>query len=320
MTSPEASEATSLPVPAWVVGGSGLLGSAVRRALHTERIPVLTSSVPWTDPDAAVEVLLRDAERLPEDGWWLAWCAGSAVVASSPDAVEGELRVIREFLDRWQPSPGAPGSRAIFLASSAGAVYAGSEEPPFTEETPPAPVSPYGHAKLEAEGLFTAFGRRTGTPVLLGRLSNLFGPGQDLTKPQGLVSQLCGAQLTGRPLSLYVPLDTMRDYLYVDDAGWMVVAGLRAVAQRGGVHVKVMASGRSMTISEVVGEIRRVTRRRPPVVTQPSPNARYQVHDLRVRSVSWPDLDGEVRTTFGAGIGACLAAVNASLRCPTEGS
>lgn len=318
MTSRETGGST--PVPAWVLGGSGLLGSAVRRALRTERIPVLTSKVPWTDHDAAVETLLRDAGRLPGDGWWLAWCAGSAVVASPQEVVDRELRVIEEFLARWHPLPGTAGSRAVFLASSAGAVYAGSEDPPFTEETRPAPLSPYGHGKLAAERLFTDFGRRTGTPVLLGRLSNLFGPGQDLAKQQGLVSQLCGAQLRGRPLSLYVPLDTMRDYLYVDDAGGMVLAGLRAVAGRGGVHVKVMASGRSMTINEVVGEIRRVTRRRPPVVTQPSPNARFQVRDLRVRSVSWPDLDGQVRTTFGAGIGAYVEAVNASLRCPTEGS
>jgi UDP-glucose 4-epimerase len=249
-----------------VVGASGLLGSAVRRAFETTRTPVLTSR------------------------------------------------------KRWHPDPGVPGSRALFFASSAGGVYAGSADPPFTEATTPVPISPYGRAKLAAEEMFVAFAERVGIPLLVGRISNLYGPGQNLDKPQGLVSQLCKAHATGTPLSLYVPLDTMRDYIYTDDAGAMVAGGLEAVASAGeGVHLKLLATGRSITVNEVVGEVRRVTRHRPPVVTQPSPVARFHVHDLRLRSTAWPDLSGHALTTFGAGIGACLEAVNVSLRCPKEG-
>jgi UDP-glucose 4-epimerase len=305
----------------WVVGGSGLLGSAVRRALTTARNPVLTFPIPWDDPEAAVRALLEAAARLPDQGWWIAWCAGSGVIASSPEEIESEQWVLETFLDRWQPTPGAPGSRAIFFASSAGGVYAGSADPPFTEATVPHPISPYGEAKLKAEATFTAFSRRTGIPLLVGRISNLYGPGQNLDKPQGLVSQLCKAHATGKPLSLYVPLDTMRDYIYTDDAAAMVVGGLRAVAAAGtGVHLKLMVTGRSVTVNEVVGEVRRVTRHRPPVVSGQSPIARFQRSDLRMRSIAWPPLDGYVLTPFGAGIGACLAAVTDSLRCPKEGN
>jgi UDP-glucose 4-epimerase len=228
--------------------------------------------------------------------------------------------VIGELLDRWHPGEGTTGSRAVFFASSAGGVYAGSTDPPFTEATTPAPISPYGRAKLAAERMFVDFAERERIPLLVGRISNLYGPGQNLDKPQGLVSQLCKAEATGTPLSLYVPLDTMRDYLYTDDAGAMVVDGLEAVASAGdGTHLKLLVSGRSVTVNEVIGEVRRVTRRRPPVVTQPSPVARFQVHDLRLRSTAWPALDGRALTPLGAGIGACLEAVNASLRCPRKG-
>ena len=94
----------------------------------------------------------------------------------------------------------------------------GHPEPPFTEHTEPAPISPYGRAKLRSEEIATAFAVRTSTALLVGRLANLYGPGQNLDKPQGLISQLCRAQLTRQPLSVSVPLDTMRDYLFVDDA------------------------------------------------------------------------------------------------------
>lgn len=302
----------------WVVGASGLLGSAVGRALAREQLPVLTSVVPWTEPEEAVRALLATAASLPDSGWRIAWCAGSGVIASSQEEIDRELGVLREFLARWQPEAGAPGSRAVFFASSAGGVYAGSTNPPFTEASTPRPISPYGHAKLAAEEIWTGFARRTGIPLLVGRISNLFGPGQNLDKPQGLVSQLCKAHATGKPLSLYVPLDTMRDYLYTDDAGSMVVAALEAVAAEGGVHLKLIVTGRSVTINEVVGEVRRVTRHRPPVVSQPSDVARFQVPDLRMRSVAWPHLDGYVRTPFGAGIGACVEAVNATMRRAQE--
>lgn len=300
----------------WVVGGSGLLGSAVSRAVTDANGELLAARVPWSDTDAAIEALLALAAELPEDGWRLAWCAGAGVVATGAEHFERELAVITGFLERWQPRRGT--SQAVFLASSAGGVYAGSARPPFTELSETVPLSPYGHAKLRVEAAFTAFSERTGIPLLIGRISNLYGPGQDLNKGQGLVSLLCRAHLTGSPLDVYVSLDTIRDYLFTDDAAAMALAGADAVAGAGGVHVKLLASGQSMTIGAVLGEVRRVTRRRPPIVTRTSRAARYQTSDLRMRSVAWPPLQGLARTSFSVGIASCLAAVEATLRCPQE--
>ena len=157
------------------------------------------------------------------------WCAGAGVVGTSQEALDAELSVLRGFLEGWHPR-----DSAFFFASSAGGVYAGSAGPPFTEETTPVPLAPYGHAKISAEQLTREFSARTGVPVLAARISNLYGPGQDISKPQGLVSQLCRAQLTRQPLSVYVSLDTMRDYLYVDDAARMSVAALDALVGTGG--------------------------------------------------------------------------------------
>lgn len=305
--------AGSSPV-SWVVGGSGLLGSALRRRAELEHLAVTASPVPWDDPDRAVEALLEQASRLPVYGWRLAWCAGGAVVASDEDRLAAEVAVIAEFLKRWQP--GAAPGRAIFVASSAGGLYAGSSNPPFSEDTVPAPVAPYGHAKLEVERLFSAFAGEHGIPLLIGRISNLYGPGQNLGKGQGLISMLCRAHVTGEPLSIYVPRDTMRDYLYVDDAADMILAGLDLVAAAGGEHVKILASGSSVTIGELIGELRRITRVSPPVLSGQSDAARFQVLDLRMRSTAWPVLQDRVQTSLAAGMASCLAAVEANLRCP----
>jgi UDP-glucose 4-epimerase len=289
---------------AWVVGAGGLLGSAVCRRLIALGHEVRATTVPWGDRDGSVEALLAGAGELPVSGWEVYWCAGAGVVGSSQADLDNEIAVLEDFLARWEPAE-APW-RGFFLASSAGGVYAGSRGAPFTEHTDPAPISPYGLAKLRSEEIVTAFAVRTGIALLVGRISNLYGPGQDIGKAQGLITQLCRAQLTRQPLSVYVSLDTMRDYLFVDDAAAMVVAGTEAVTARGRRALKVLASEQSSTIGAVLGDLHRITRRRPPVVQGTSANARFQVRDLRLRSVAWPHTASLARTPMMAGIAATL--------------
>lgn len=294
------------PRSAWVLGAGGLLGGAVARRLKALGREVHTTTVPWKAQATAVDALLRAAEQLPGGDWEVFWCAGAGVVGSSQDELDIELAVLEGFLGAWEPGEGTHG---LFLASSAGGVYAGATGPPFTEHTEPAPISPYGWAKLRSEEIATEFAVRTGTALLVGRLANLYGPGQDIGKGQGLITQLCRAQLTRQPLSVYVSLDTRRDYLFVDDAAAMVVAGLDAVTLRAARALKVLASERSTTIGAVLGDLHRITRRRPPVVLGTSANARFQVRDLRLRSVAWPHTSSLARTPMVAGMAATLTSL-----------
>ena len=143
----------------------------------------------------------------------------------------------------------------------------------------------------------------------MGRLSNLYGPGQDLAKPQGLISQLCRAQLTGSRSGMYVSLDTARDYLFVDDAAAMVVGMLDHAAAVGGRHTKILASGQATTLASLLGVLKQVTKRRPQLVLGASPLARFQTRDLRFRSVAAPDLQPGCRTTLPAGVAATYASL-----------
>ena len=144
-----------------------------------------------------------------------------------------------------------------------GGVYAGSSGPPFTEESAVAPLAPYGHQKLRIEA--TAAERSLsvhGVPTVVGRLTNVYGPGQDLGKAQGLVSQLAKASILRKPISLYVSLDTIRDYIFVDDAAAVIVAahsttrpgGRPRDADRATRLVKIIGSGAPLTIAALLGE------------------------------------------------------------------
>lgn len=308
------------PPLTWIIGSGGLLGGAVARATARPSDPPLRVGVPWSDPDAAVAALGKTSGQLVRRGrpWRVAWCAGAGVLGTTAEQLAGEAQVLSGFLSALeaQLESQVDGRRlaGMFLASSAGGVYAGSAGTPFTEATTPRPISPYGEAKLRTEQLASEFANRTGTPLLIGRIANLYGPGQDLSKPQGLISQLCRAHLTRQPLSIYVPLDTGRDYLYVDDAARLVHAGLDWLGRVGGIHVKILASQRSTTVAAVLSELRRITKRRPEVVLGSSPLARFSARDLRFVSVVCPELDRCVRTTLATGVAATLESLGHELR------
>ncbi len=201
-----------------------------------------------------------------------------------------------------------PAAGAVFVASSVGGVYAGAHDAPYTELHEPAPTSAYGRAKLAGEQVAHDFAAATGVPVVIGRITNLYGPGQDLRKPQGLISHLCRAHLTRTPISIYVSLDTIRDYLYVDDCADLIVdalAGAAAFAAADGrAVVKILGAHQGVTIGTLLGEFRRVFKRTPWVLLGTSPNARYQAGDLRIRSVVWPELDRRPMTSLPAGMAA----------------
>lgn len=291
-----------------LVVGQGLLGAQVARAAAARGERVHGVRVPWGDHAAALDALLEaGAAVAAEDPEWdLAWCAGAGVVATAAEALDAEVALFRDVVDRLRPVP-----RTFFLASSAGGLYAGAAGPPFTEDTEPQPLAPYGRAKLameEAARVLAAAGSR----VLLGRIANLYGPGQDLAKPQGLISQLCLTHVTGKPMQLYVSFDSLRDYVYVDDAADLVLAMLARgrTLPPGEVVTKVLATGSAASVGSLVDACVRAFRRRPHVV-QCATTGGAQVLDLRLRSRVWPDLDTALRTPLVVGLRATADDVEA---------
>ncbi len=296
--------------PTWVVGAGGLLGRALVRRLRGRGSAVVVGSIPWGDPAAAEQALRLGFDRLTTlaagGPWRVAWCAGAGVTGTSAAVLDQEVATYTSALD-WIAGVGSvPTGSGLFMASSAGGVYAGTGQAPFSERDVAAAISPYGSAKLRMEAVTTDFAQATGAAVLIGRIANLYGPGQNLAKPQGLISHLCRAQLSGKPISIYVPLDTTRDYLYVDDCADIVADGLDRVAHTaGGLPViKIIASQQGVTIGALLAECRRIFKRAPRVVLGSSPFARYQVRDLRLRSRVWPELDRRTLAPLGSGIKA----------------
>jgi UDP-glucose 4-epimerase len=203
----------------WVIGSGGLLGSALR---HTVVDSFDAKPIRWGDQDESGEDLKANlkvftAQLDPNHPWRIIWAAGQATVSSSEDKCRNELTTFSEFVNHVQEHLTTAGR--FFLTSSAGGVYAGSSDPPFNAESVPVPTSAYGRLKLDQEKILTVtFKGRVDVHTTIGRISNLYGPGQNLGKLQGLISHLILAALSKRAMNMFVPLDTIRDFLFVEDA------------------------------------------------------------------------------------------------------
>ncbi|BBY00481.1 NAD-dependent epimerase/dehydratase family protein [Mycobacterium seoulense] len=283
----------------WIVGRGGLLGGAVSRAMGPKFVEF---PVPWENHVTAVGVLDSDLDRFiraaGNDDWSLVWAAGAGVVGSTPDQLTAETRLLSHLASRMRDARPA-GRGALFFSSSAGGIYAGSIHPPFSESTPPRPLSPYGQMKLAQEEILRTTLEGC-VPIVIGRFSNLAGPGQNLSKQQGLVSQLCRAAVTRQSLNIFVPMETLRDYLYVDDAAAMVRALVEnAVHKQPSAPVlRNISSQRPVSVCTVVRTVQQVAHRTVRIALGSSPSSKYQVRDLRLSTHFPHEVQGLAITPF----------------------
>jgi UDP-glucuronate 4-epimerase len=104
------------------------------------------------------------------------------------------------------------GVRVVFTSSSS--VYGEAERYPTPEDTPPAPVSPYGITKLTCEHLARTYGRSFGLDAVVLRYFNAFGPRQ---RPDMAFTKVIRALAMGEPFHLYGDGEQSRGWTYVDD-------------------------------------------------------------------------------------------------------
>ena len=273
----------------WTIGSGGLVGRSIDRALPNS---FQASAIPWRDSQARLSVLSDSTsvffDHVGRDAWCIVWAAGAGTVGSDERSLEEETSAVQDFAstladtlsDRsHQTSPGL-----CVLISSAGGVYAGSPDPPHSTHSTPCPISSYGAAKLAQERAW----RGTLSPVcptLTIRLSNVYGEGQRLDKRQGLISQLAYSAATRQPLRIYVPLNTVRDYIHADDAARLVAGHIRdRLVDSGDPSLQnevIVASGEGTSIASLLRMMTDVSHRRIPVAASTSSSAASQAQDSR---------------------------------------
>ena len=213
-----------------VTGGAGFIGSHIAEALvnRGDRVRVLDNlctgklsnlapiaeriefiAGDLTDPDAVSRAVAGVDCIFPE-----------AALASVPLSVERPLDTnaacVTGTVTLLDAARRAKVRRLVYAASSS--AYGDRPTSSKREDDLPAPISPYGAAKLAAELYCQAFNATFGFETVCLRYFNVFGPRQDPDSPYSAVIPLfMPAVLAGRRPTVYGDGMQSRDFTFVSN-------------------------------------------------------------------------------------------------------
>jgi UDP-glucose 4-epimerase len=139
--------------------------------------------------------------------------------------------------------------KKIVYFSSGGAVYGNvKNDCLISEKTQLNPVSSYGIIKATIEHYLKLFQSNFGLNCLIIRPSNPYGPRQNNTVSQGVISTFLRKIVKNEELIVYGNVDIMKDYIYISDL-INVVYGLIESNQAGTFNV---GSGTGTTLKQIL--------------------------------------------------------------------
>ena len=113
--------------------------------------------------------------------------------------------------------------KMIFL-SSGGTVYGNQEVQPILEDVRPQPINHYGNIKLCIENTIRTFNNQLHSKMLIARISNPYGPGQDYHKGVGFIDAVLKKAISGETIEIWGDGSTERDYIFISDACKMLAS------------------------------------------------------------------------------------------------
>jgi UDP-glucose 4-epimerase len=242
-----------------VTGGSGFIGRRAVAELTSDGAQVRVVDLKL-HPDPQVDIVVGDIadaavlERAFDGGIdSVVHLAAVTSVLRSIERPEVTYQTNVAGTHRVLEAARQAGVTSLAFAST-NAVTGPMEEPAITERARLRPLTPYGATKAAGEMLMSAYTAVYGVRCACLRLTNVYGLG--MQAKDSIVARLMRAILTGGTFEIYGDGTQVRDYVNVSD----VVAAIRLALLSEEWHGPVViGTGKSLSVLEVVDEVRRVT-------------------------------------------------------------
>ena len=143
-----------------------------------------------------------------------------------------------------------PVERFVLVSSSE--VYGTAERDPMDEEHPLNPRSPYAATKAGGDRLVYSYWCTYGTPAVVVRPFNNYGPYQH---PEKVIPRFITAALQDRPLTVHGGGSASRDWLHVEDTSEAIAAIIAAPLERVAGQVLNVATGVDVDVQSIAERI-----------------------------------------------------------------
>jgi UDP-glucuronate 4-epimerase len=152
-----------------------------------------------------------------------------------------------------------------FIFGSSSSVYGPLATPPFREDAPLAPISPYASTKASGELMARAYSHLYGMNIVCLRFFTVYGARQ---RPDLAIHKFARMIDSRNPIPVYGDGSARRDFTYIDD----IIQGVMAAIEYDATLFEVINLGESQTITvtrmielleEALGR-KAIVERRPP--------------------------------------------------------
>ena len=255
-----------------VTGGAGFIGSELARQLAAQGANVIVADNLINGrrenldglPGGQVQLIvadIRNSRRMADlmQGVDIVFHLACLGVRHSIHSPHENYQVNATATLRLLSAAKAAGvKRFVYVSSSE--VYGTARWVPMTEEHPTFPLTVYGASKLAGECCTRAFHQTYGTPTVVVRPFNTYGPRCHHEGDSGeVIPKFLLRCMAGRPMVVFGDGTQTRDLIYVSDtAAGILLAG--AVESTVGQTVN-LGSGREVAITELAREVSAVVGR-----------------------------------------------------------
>jgi len=288
-----------------IIGGSGFIGKNIARTLNNknQKIKIIDKYIDNLIGDnfflknfeiGQVDVndtasLIRNLDNYEN----IIWLVHSTVPSNSMIDMSADLNAnispLVNFLSRIKDNPNI--EKFIYF-SSGGTVYGNPEfKNPINEDHSIEPISNYGLTKFVAEQYIRLILKNSNISSYILRPSNVYGPYQNLNKPQGIIGHAFKAAINEHPLFLYKNGEIIRDFVHVEDLANAVYKCINRANSSENMFIYNIGSGEPISMNELIQWINKITGKKISIINKPSRelDCEYNVLDCKEikKDINW---------------------------------
>ncbi|MFC2001726.1 NAD-dependent epimerase/dehydratase family protein [Chloroflexota bacterium] len=214
-----------------ITGGAGYIGSMLARRLREAAFEVrIIDNFSYSSKDVVedlkdigVDIIEgdvlndKDLDRFLDGVGFIYHLASIANIAECSKDIEKSCRLnvfsTYFLLDKIKNNSNIKG---FFFSSAIAAIYGEPDYSPVDEEHPVKVIHDYGVLKRSSELFCQSYYRRYGTPIVIGRQSNVYGP-SPMLKVDSAVHAFINQVANGNNITIFGSGEQRRNFIFIHD-------------------------------------------------------------------------------------------------------